>query len=53
MKPTHIAMALVGLVATPAFAAPQWVEDACWMSRLMSAFGGRADMPMQGRHVGF
>ena len=32
MKPKDVAMAFAGLVlsATPAFAAPQWVEDRCW-----------------------
>lgn len=33
MKPNPAKLILVGLIfaaATPAIAAPQWVEDACW-----------------------
>jgi hypothetical protein len=30
MKPVTIFLAGVVLAASPAFAAPQWVEDACW-----------------------
>ncbi len=30
VKPVAILLTGIVLTATPAFAAPQWVEDACW-----------------------
>ena len=30
LKPAKIFVAAIVFTATPAFAVPQWVEDACW-----------------------
>jgi hypothetical protein len=40
MKLNSAKLILVGLIfaaTTPAFAAPQWVEDACWRGNCWSA----------------
>jgi hypothetical protein len=52
MKLNPLFAAAIVLTATPAFAAPQWVEDACWRYayrvrpalswREMEAFDGRS-----------
>jgi len=45
MKPQQVALGIAGLVlsATPAFAAPQWVEDLCWYhaNRVLPALTAR------------
>ncbi len=43
MKLKPVLAAAIVLTATPAFAAPQWVEDACWRyaNRILPAPTGR------------
>lgn len=44
MKPLYVILSIIGVIlGTPATAAPQWVEDACWKAanRVLPALTAR------------
>lgn len=50
LQPVKIFVAGIVFTATPAFAAPQWVEDACWYFHRLEQQAGKAlSHPRQGR----